>query len=667
MAPMTWFLRRVRWVALALIAAGVGVGAGALAGGSASAAGRTMTPGETTPTRTTTTGETMPTRTATTAETTTTMTTATTPVCGASEPPNKLVLLAGSPQTTTLGSAFATRFQVSLTNSDGCPVSAAAGIPVTFSAPTSGASGTFSASGSDTLTLDSNSAGSIAAATFIANQITGNYNVTASSPYGSVSLELMNSCPASEAPNELVLAGGTPQTAQLDAAFAEPLQVALVNTNGCPVTAVAGTPVTFQAPASGPSATFKASGSDTLTVGAGSQGSAQAGPLTANDTPGSYAITATSAYGSVSFSLTNTAAGLPTSITPTTPASQAALVKTRYAEPLAVRVTDANGTPVVGAPVTFSLGGGGTGGGAAGGGGGTEHGGGGGDGGDSSTGAGASFAGGSTQATESTNSEGLATSPSLTANSTAGTFTASAAVEHVREPASFQLRNLATGASELRPVGRRRLSAAIDGDYRRPLQVRVVSRDGEPVTGASVTFTLGSSSASASAASAQFMTGSAQASATTGPKGIATSPKFTANSTAGTLTATVTLEGTRQSTRFYLENHAGPPAKLGTGAAASESTTVGSRFAIALAVTVSDAHGNPVPGAPVTFTAPTSGASGSFHGDRTVTVATNKRGIAVAPQFTANDQPGGYVVKATSGHAPPAAFALVNTALGQSS
>ena len=60
------------------------------------------------------------------------------------------------------------------------------------------------------------------------------------------------SCPSSNPPNELVLVGGTPQTAQLDTAFANPLQVALANTNGCPVTtAVTGTPVTFTAPASG--------------------------------------------------------------------------------------------------------------------------------------------------------------------------------------------------------------------------------------------------------------------------------------------------------------------------------------------------------------------------------------------------------------------------------
>ena len=59
-------------------------------------------------------------------------------------------------------------------------------------------------------------------------------------------------CPASNAPNTLILAGGSPQTAVLDTAFAANLQVALTNTNGCPLTtSLAGVPVTFSAPPPG--------------------------------------------------------------------------------------------------------------------------------------------------------------------------------------------------------------------------------------------------------------------------------------------------------------------------------------------------------------------------------------------------------------------------------
>src|SRR5450631_1692037 len=73
-----------------------------------------------------------------------------------------------------------------------------------------------------------------------------------------------SSCPTPNPPNELILGGGTPQTAQLDTAFEGPLQVVLANSNGCPVTSVVGTPVTFTAPSSGASGRFATSGANTV-------------------------------------------------------------------------------------------------------------------------------------------------------------------------------------------------------------------------------------------------------------------------------------------------------------------------------------------------------------------------------------------------------------------
>jgi hypothetical protein len=124
---------------------------------------------------------------------------------------------------------------------------------------------------------------------------------------------------------------------------------------------------------------------------------------------------------------------------------------------------------------------------------------------------------------------------------------------------------------------------------------------------------------------------------------------------------------------------AGEPVKLTAGVGSTQSTSAGARFPIRLAVTVTDAEGNPVSGALVTFSAPLAGASGRFsvhsrdrdhHAPtshpRTVKVETNACGIAVAPAFTANGRQGGYVVKATVEHLRPAAFALVNVGPGQS-
>ena len=462
------------------------------------------------------------------------------------------------------------------------------------------------------------------------------------------------SCPSSNPPNELVLAGGTPQTAPLDTGFANPLQVELANTNACPITtSVTGTPVTFTAPASGPSATFAASGSNALTIGTDATASASVQILTADDTPGVYTVTASSAYGTVSFALTNTAAGIPATITALTPTSQHATVNHSYSHPLTVRVLDANDTPVVGANVTFSLG-------SAGGGGATGA--------SSGGAAGASFDDGTSQATETTNAEGVATSPSLRANATSGAFTATATVQHVTEPASFALDNHAAKPHTITTVGSRSATATVGTHYTHRLRASVRDAAGKPIAGATVTFTLGSTpttgaSAGSTGAGATFTGGATQATETTGHNGIATSPLPTANDEAGRFTATASTSGTRELALFHLNNAAGAPSTITAGVGATQSTTAGTRFAIPLAVTIADAHGNKVPGAAVTFTAPPSGPGGSFTDGRTrVTVQTNSSGIAVAPPFTANSQAGGYIVTATVKGIRPVAFALVNQA-----
>jgi hypothetical protein len=228
--------------------------------------------------------------------------------------------------------------------------------------------------------------------------------------------------------------------------------------------------------------------------------------------------------------------------------------------------------------------------------------------------------------------------------------------------------------------------------------VKVLDGNGNPVAGASVTFTLtastdssacgtSSSSSAGSAADASFTDGATQASATSNASGIATSPALTANGEAGTLTASAALGssggsephgGTSTSSvapaLFTLTNLAGKPAKIAPGVGSTQSTPAGSAFPIRLAVTVTDAQKNPVPGALVTFSAPAAGGRFTLrsHGSRhhrarvsyahTVKVKTSACGIAVAPSFTASRQPGGYIVKASAKPARPAAFALVNEA-----
>jgi hypothetical protein len=374
-----------------------------------------------------------------------------------------------------------------------------------------------------------------------------------------------SNCPSPNPPNQMTLVAGTPQTAILQSAFASGLQVALTNSDGCPVTsAAAGIPVTFSAPSGGASGVFSTSGSNTVIVGADASGSVAAPTFTANTAAGSYTVTASSQYGSISFSLTNTAAGVPARIVAIPLKRRSARVAGRFPEPLQVRVLDAGGNPVAGTTVTFTIGSASAG--TCG----------------TSTAASASFTGGDAQATATTDASGLATSPAFTANTAAGSFTATASVG---------------GAG-------------------------------------------GSGSESAGKGGAPTVT----------------------------------------PVSFSLSNLAGKPAKLTTGVGSTQSTIAGTPFSIRLAVTVTDAQKNPVSDAQITFSAPTRGASGRFtvhpRGSRhdrrrvshpyTVRVKTSACGIAVAPAFTANHQPGGYIVKASAKPARSAAFALVNEAPGQS-
>ena len=367
-----------------------------------------------------------------------------------------------------------------------------------------------------------------------------------------------SNCPSPNPPNQLTLVAGTPQTTTLDTAFGTGLEVALTNSDGCAVSSAAGVPVTFSAPGAGASGRFFASNANTVTVGADASGNVAAPMFTANGAAGSYTVTAGSPYGSVSFSLTNTAAGIPARLMRIPLRHRSAKLDARFPQPLQVRVLDASGNPAAGAIVTFTLG-------SA----------------DASTcgtsaAAGASFAGGGTQATATADDAGLATAPALNANAVAGSFTAAASVS-------------SGGGAEGAGKG----------------AVPNVA----PVS-------------------------------------------------------------------FSLVNLAGKPSKIVPGVGATQSAVAGSAFPIRLAVTVTDAGRNPVPGALVTFSAPAAGASGRFtiraHGShrhrphvsytRTAKVETSACGIAVAPPFTASGELGGYIVKAGVKPARSAAFALVNQA-----
>jgi len=104
--------------------------------------------------------------------------------------------------------------------------------------------------------------------------------------------------------------------------------------------------------------------------------------------------------------------------------------------------------------------------------------------------------------------------------------------------------------------------------------------------------------------------------------------------------------------------NAGTVQTVSVSAGSLQSKTVGTMYTTKLKALVRDAGGLPLSGVNVTFTAPGSGASGTF--DAATTVATDAAGIATAPSFTANTVPGAFVVTGAVG-AQSASFNLTNT------
>jgi YVTN family beta-propeller protein len=161
-------------------------------------------------------------------------------------------------------------------------------------------------------------------------------------------------------------------------------------------------------------------------------------------------------------------------------------------------------------------------------------------------------------------------------------------------------------------------------------------------------------------------------SSTTLPAGL------TLNSGTGAITGTPTTAVANSAVTFTVTDSSGTPltassqipitvngsAAIIAGAGTPQAATVNTAFASAFSATVTDANGNPITGAVVTFTAPGSGASGTFPASSTTaTATTNGSGIATSAAFTANGTAGSYTVTATTpGISGSAAYNLINNA-----
>ena len=202
-----------------------------------------------------------------------------------------LSVVQGSPQSAVVGSVFSSRFEVHTTP----------GQTVTFSAPTSGPSGTFAGSVTS-VNVTANASGNAQAPVFTANSIAGAYTVTASATaYLAANFNLTNNPgpPASVGP--AIYFNG--QTAAVGTPFGSPLQALVQDAEGNPVPNVT---VTFAAPASGASATFPGGGLSATGV-TNASGIATSPVPSANGTAGGYLVSASvgALVAPDAFSLTN--------------------------------------------------------------------------------------------------------------------------------------------------------------------------------------------------------------------------------------------------------------------------------------------------------------------------------------------------------------------------
>src|ERR1035438_8772853 len=199
-------------------------------------------------------------------------------------------------------------------------------------------------------------------------------------------------------------------------------------------------------------------------------------------------------------------------------------------------------------------------------------------------------------------------------------------------------------------------SAMVNTAFAAPL-VATVTVGGSPLSGAFVTFT-----APAAGASGTFAGGTNTETDSTDSSGVARSSTFAANGVIGTVTVAASVAGATAATSFNLTNTSGPPASISATSGSLQDTPVGKAFGAPLMATVLDANGYPVTGATVTFTAPASGASGTFaNGTATETDTTNASGVATSSTFTANATSGAYTVTASNAGIATAANFILDT------
>jgi len=531
-------------------------------------------------------------------------------------PPAQVTAIEGTPQSTQVGTPFATRLKArvrDVANND------IPNVLVTFKKPASGASGTF-AGGIDTVRTDAN--GVATAPVFTANLIAGSYRDSAVvAGVATPAIYQLTNLPGP--PGSITIMAGNPQSATVNTNFATNFAVEVRDANN---NRVPDTTVTFTAPLSGPSGKF--GGSRTAQVRTDSSGVATAPVFTADTVAGSYQVSASAPGVSTpaQFSLTNTP-GPAARIRATAGTPQSAQIGTAFATNFRARVTDQFDNSLRNIVVTWTR---------------------------PTTGPTGTFLGNVN--TAMTDSTGVATAQQFTANLVAGSYTVKASAPGVTDSASYALTNTAAAPAVIQATGGANQNTAVNTQFALSLQATVRDVAGNPVPNAAVTFT-----APLTGASGRFANDSTTYTVNTNASGVAATT-VRANTTAGTWAAEARVSGVTTPATFSLTNNPGNPASVTATAGATQSAVVRRTYGINFEVTVRDAFNNLVPGILVQFRPPDSGPSGTFAGG-VDTARTNASGVARAAAFTANTRAGSFTVTGNvTGVGTPANFSLTNLA-----
>ena len=525
------------------------------------------------------------------------------PTGGQGQPPTRITVVGGDGQTTAVSTAFPQPLAVEVTDKNSHPVK---NVTVVFSAPASGASASLSAT---TAVTGKDGQASVAAT---ANSIAGSYGVTASvADIPSVNFGLTN---VGSGPAQIVF-----QTQPATTAAGSAINAVTVR-----VTDVSGNPsanVTVMMTAQGGAGSVTGG----TTANTNASGQAMFSNLTISTT-GTYQLRA--AAGSVtmlsnSFNITGAVSRIVEVLSGN---SQTAPAGTAYAAPLKVTVKDVYGNFVAGASVTFTA---------------------------PSSGPSVTF-GGSSTATAITDSNGVAISPALTANSQSGPVRVMASTSGASQAATFDLNN-APGANNSLAFAQQPTDTASGAIIAPPVTVQLKDGSGNSLAMANVAVTI-----QMNPLTQRFVAIGGTTTQNTNAAGLATFANLTVSQTGSyQLVASAANFASAQSNPFTVRT--GNPASIATAGGTPQSATISTAFATPLAVLVRDASGNPASGVTVAFTVPASGASATLSAGQTTTDASGHASVTA----TANGAAGSYTVTAAvSGVSGTASFALTNVAAG---